>query len=92
MIIEIRKAGFVNKGAELMLYAALQQLRRKYPDALFTMSPIYSGLRGSERFDAYYKQAELALLPKAWLYHYGFHLSDIANLLPKKYVNYMVWL
>ena len=39
MIIELRRAGFINKGAELMLRAVLAQLRGRYPEALITVAP-----------------------------------------------------
>ncbi len=37
--IEIRKAGFVNKGAELMLYAAMEQVAAHYERVDFVMEP-----------------------------------------------------
>lgn len=39
MKVEIRKAGFVNKGAELMLYAVMQQLSAHYEKVDFVMEP-----------------------------------------------------
>lgn len=79
MIIEIRKAGFVNKGAELMLYAALEKLRATYPDAIFTMAPSQS--LGTQPFR---KLADAGFYPKAWLYHKGFQLGRLAQFTPRK--------
>lgn len=39
MFIEIRGAGFVNKGAELMIYAIMSKVQARYPDAKFVISP-----------------------------------------------------
>ena len=39
MVIEIRKVGFINKGAELMLLAILDKLKKRYPNAKFVMYP-----------------------------------------------------
>lgn len=72
MNIEIRKAGFINKGAELMLHAVCQQVRQKYPDALLAMAPIFGGGNQlSEPYTAYFKQAELGLLQKAYYPRYS---------------------
>lgn len=79
MIIEIRKAGFVNKGAELMLYAALYKMKEAYPGAEFVMAP---GLKNSSA--PYSKRAELGFLQKAWLWRYGIQWGDLAKLAPKK--------
>ena len=82
MIIEIRKAGFVNKGAELMLYAAVQKLRERYPEAKITMAPIYG--RSDNTFE---KMRKLDLYPKAWLWYKGINFGHFAKLIPKKILN-----
>lgn len=81
MIIEIRRAGFVNKGAELMLHAVIQQIRARYPDAKITMAPIYGGAN-----DTFEKMQKLSLAPKAWLWRYGFDWGYFAKFLPKRLV------
>lgn len=79
MIIEIRKAGFVNKGAELMLHAVMQKIQERYPDATLVMAPSHMG--GSQPF---HKLTRLGFYPKAWLWRYGIQWGDFASLLPKK--------
>jgi len=76
MLIEIRKAGFVNKGAELMLHATLQKMREAYPDAQFVMTPNSSA--------PYEKRTELGFLQKAWLWRYSLQWGDLAMIAPKK--------
>lgn len=78
MLIEIRGVGFVNKGAELMLYATLQKLKERYPTAMFVMTPTHSG------GDApYIKRGELGMLQKAWLWRFGFQFGDLLGLIPE---------
>ncbi len=79
MIIEIRQAGFVNKGAELMLHAVVQKLRERYPEAKLTMAPDYGGAE-----DTFEKMQELKLYPKVWLFRKGFDFGRFAILIPKK--------
>lgn len=79
MNIEIRKAGFVNKGAELMLHAVLQQLARRYPDARKVMEPG----RDCSPYP-YANRAALGLYQKAWLWRLGIPFGDLAGLLPAR--------
>jgi len=79
MIIEIRKAGFINKGAQLMLYACLEKLRAAYPDATFTMAPTH--LQGAQPFR---KLVDVGMFPKASLYYQGWQLGRLAALVPRK--------
>lgn len=79
MIIEIRQAGFVNKGAELMLYAVVQQLRQQYPDAKLTMAPAWGGADNT-----FEKMKALNLYPRAWLWFKGIDFGQIADFAPKK--------
>ena len=79
MIIEVRKAGFRNKGAELMLLAIVARLRAACPDAALTMTP--SAPHGSEPF------AELTALgfyPKASLNRCGIEWGAAAALIPRR--------
>ena len=79
MIIEIRQAGFVNKGAELMLHAVVQKLRERYPEAKLTMAPDYGGAD-----DTFEKMRALNLYPKAWFFRRGFDFGRLASFIPKK--------
>jgi colanic acid/amylovoran biosynthesis protein len=79
MIIEIRKAGFVNKGAELMLHAVMQKVQERYPEATLVMAPSHNA--GSQPF---HKLTQLGFYPKAWLWRYGIQWGDFAGYLPKK--------
>ena len=77
MIIEVRKAGFHNKGAELMLLAIVTRLRAAYPEAALTMAP--SAPNGSEPFA---KLTALGFCPKASLIRWGIEFGDAASLIP----------
>ena len=75
MIIEIRKAGFINKGAELMLFAILEKLKERYPDAKFAMAPNLK----SQPFE---KRVPLGLYQKVYFWRKGFQFGILGNLIP----------
>jgi polysaccharide pyruvyl transferase WcaK-like protein len=79
MIVEIRNAGFVNKGAELMLLAIVQKIREKYPDARITMAPFTGG-----SIDTFERMGALRLYPKVSLWRYGFDFGRLGFLIPKR--------
>ena len=80
LLIEIRKAGFINKGAELMLHAALEQLGRAYPDASFVMAPT-----SNREFAPYAKRSELGLLQKVAIRYRGIEFGDLAAIVPRRF-------
>ena len=75
MMIEIRKAGFVNKGAELMLYALMSKLQERYPEAKFCMAP-------NLKSQPYDKRIELGFYQKIHLWRKGINFGFIGDLLP----------
>ncbi|TBU88140.1 polysaccharide pyruvyl transferase family protein [Phytopseudomonas dryadis] len=77
MYVEIRKAGFVNKGAALMLHAALQQVRQNLPAAKVVMEPG----RAKSPYP-YVNRASLGLYQKAWLWRAGIPFGDLAAFVP----------
>ncbi len=79
MIIEIRGAGFRNKGAELMLLAILERLQQAAPDALITMTP--SGPAGDRPFR---KLVRLGIYPKVSLVRHRVEFADSATIVPKR--------
>lgn len=83
MIIEIRKAWFVNKGAELMLHAAYWRMRQEYPGALLAMAPM-GNVASMGPYAGFFKQAELGMLQKSWLWRYGLQWGDMVGLIPAK--------
>lgn len=78
-LIEIRKVNFVNKGAELMLYAVLEKMKQAYPDAKFTMAP-----HGSTSSTPYLKIAELGFYQKAHFFYKRFQFGVFAKFIPAK--------
>lgn len=80
MIFEFRNVQFVNKGAELMLLAMLEQINSFFPSAKIAMAP-----REIER--PYEKRAKLGFLQKAWYWRYGVQWGRIAQFFPKKLLN-----
>ncbi|SEL94839.1 Coenzyme F420-reducing hydrogenase, beta subunit [Syntrophus gentianae] len=75
MLIEIKGAGFTNKGAELMLHAVLQAVQPAIPEASFAMAPRY----GQPSYGA---RARLGLLQKATLSRHGISWDFIGKMFP----------
>lgn len=78
MLIEIRRVGFKNKGAELMLHAIIQQLKSRYPNASLVIVPT-----GSQGPVPYIKAAKLGFFLKAFLWKYAIQWGDLAAFIPK---------
>jgi polysaccharide pyruvyl transferase WcaK-like protein len=79
LVIEIRKAGFVNKGAALMLRAIQTRLTAAYPDALLTMAPTPAS--GDQPFR---RLVDAGFYPKASLYWRRMQWGDAASIAPRK--------
>lgn len=76
-VIEIRKAGFINKGAQLMLLAILEVLKKRYPNAIFAMP-----MGGSQ--STFRQRSKLGLYHKAHIWKKGRQLGCIFDILPKR--------
>ena len=82
MIIEVRKAGFHNKGAELMLLAIVARLRAAYPEG----HP-HNGTQRAERFRAFCETDGAGLLPQGLVESPGYRMgrcrgSDSGSIAP----------
>ena len=77
MLIEIRKAEFVNKGAELMLRAIVAKLREELPKARLVMAP-------PTGYDSYLERGELGLYQKTWLYRFNIQWGQLGRIIPAK--------
>ncbi|VAW64519.1 hypothetical protein MNBD_GAMMA11-270, partial [hydrothermal vent metagenome] len=75
MFIEIRKTGFLNKGAELMLYATLDKIKKKYPCAKYVME--------TNRTAPYEKRALLGLYQKISMFRMGVQLGRLVYFVPE---------
>jgi len=75
MIIEIKGAGSLNKGAEMMLLTILEQFRDE--DVKFTIVP----QKGVSDYSFYSK---LGIYPKVWLRYKGIQFGKFGKFIPKK--------
>jgi colanic acid/amylovoran biosynthesis protein len=75
-IFEIRKAGFTNKGAAMMLIAAARGLKAHYPDAIVSV-PV-------DHTHPYEQRAALKLWHRAELVRRGVDLGRAVALVPQK--------
>jgi colanic acid/amylovoran biosynthesis protein len=76
MMIEVRKAGFLNKGAELMLLSALDRIRSEMPEANLAMAP-------DLRTAPYIKRAQLGLYQKVWFQRFRVQWGFLGGLVPR---------
>lgn len=75
MIIELRGVEFQNKGAELMLRAILDKVRKQYPEAIFVME--------TRKNVPVYKTSKHGIKTKFVFRKKGFDLSFVGDLIPK---------
>jgi colanic acid/amylovoran biosynthesis protein len=75
MLIEIRKAGFVNKGAKLMALAVLDHLQSRLPDAAIAVAP-------NPVSAPYPLRARAGFYQKVGYWRKGIEFGDLANAIP----------
>jgi polysaccharide pyruvyl transferase WcaK-like protein len=75
-VIEIKGTGFINKGAELMLHAAIQELRRRLPDAEIVVTPTGPAT-------PYLKRGAVGLYQKLWYQRLGIQWGRFGTLIPR---------
>lgn len=82
-VFEIRKAGFVNKGAAMMLIAAVREVRTAFPDSIVAVAPDSTHGFQARTDHGLWHRAEairggvdigkvLGVLPEKWRRRYGF--------------------
>jgi len=81
MMIELKGVQFVNKGAELMLWAILDELASAHPSAEFCMQP--------RQTSPYHKRAKIGAFQKLNLVKGSFDFNRISYLLPQKLRAYL---
>jgi polysaccharide pyruvyl transferase WcaK-like protein len=85
-VIEVRGAGFTNKGAHLMLLAVRERLKARYPNAVLTMVPSHSA--GPSPFPTV---VAAGFMPKCELWRWGVPWGDLARLAPRKIREMFGW-
>ena len=78
MIIEIRGVQFFNKGAELMLHAILDSLKKRLSKVKFTIAPNLDNCKFEEI-------TRLGIYPKVWLEKFRIQWGYLADLVPNKF-------
>ena len=74
-MIEIKGAGFTNKGAELMLLTVVDMIRKEMPGEKITIAPV----KGHCEYDDY---SRLGLYPKLWYRYKGFQFGYLGRFIP----------